>query len=73
MAKANKLPIEIPADLIDERVIDIPVAAEVAGISYWSMWHLIKRGEGPPIVQLCGRKRGVRVKDLKNWIAQPRA
>jgi len=49
------------------------VAAEVAGISYWSMWHLIKRGEGPPIVQLCGRKRGVRVKDLKNWIAQPRA
>jgi predicted DNA-binding transcriptional regulator AlpA len=72
-SKANKLPIEIPADLIELRVISVPMAAQIADISEWSMYDLIKRGAGPAIVRLCGRKIGIRVKDLKTWIAQPRA
>jgi predicted DNA-binding transcriptional regulator AlpA len=68
MAKANKLPVEIPADLIEERVIGIPVAAQIADLSEWSMYDLIKRGKGPPAVRLCGRKIGIRIKDLKAWI-----
>jgi predicted DNA-binding transcriptional regulator AlpA len=69
--KANKL--SIPADLIEERVIGIPVAAQIVDLSAWTLYDLIKRGNGPPTVHLCGRKIGIRVKDLKNWIAQPRA
>jgi predicted DNA-binding transcriptional regulator AlpA len=65
----KKQRLEIPDYLLEERVLDIPVAAEVAGLSYWSMWHAIKAGKGPPVVRLCGRKQGVRVKDLKAWIA----
>jgi hypothetical protein len=73
MAKANKLPIQIPADLIEERVISVPVAAHVADLYEWVLYDLIKRGAGPPTVRLCGRKIGIRVKDLKAWIVQPRA
>jgi predicted DNA-binding transcriptional regulator AlpA len=72
-AKANKLPIQIPDYLIEERVIGISVAAQIADLSEWTLYDLIKRGAGPPIVRLCGRKIGIRVKDLKNWIAQSRA
>ena len=71
--KAKKLPVEIPADLIEERVIGIPVAARIADLHEWTLYHLIKHDKGPPTVRLCGRKIGIRVKDLKNWIAQPRA
>jgi len=71
MAKANKLP--IPADLIEERVIGIPVAAQIVDLSEWTLYNLIKKRKGPPTVRLCGRKIGIRVKDLKSWIAQPRA
>ena len=72
-AKANKLPIQIPDYLIEERVIGISVAAQIADLSEWTLYDLIKRGRGPPTVRLCGRKIGIRVKDLKNWIAQSRA
>jgi predicted DNA-binding transcriptional regulator AlpA len=32
------------------------------------MYDIIKRGKGPPTVRLCGRKIGIRIKDLKAWI-----
>jgi predicted DNA-binding transcriptional regulator AlpA len=73
MAKANKLPIEIPKDLIEERVIGVPMAAQIADLSAWTLYDIIKKGYGPPTVHLCGRKIGIRVKDLKSWIAHPRA
>jgi predicted DNA-binding transcriptional regulator AlpA len=69
MPEVKKSRLEIPADLIEERVINIPVAAQISNISPWSMYDLIKRGKGPPVVRLCGRKIGVRIKDLKSWIA----
>jgi predicted DNA-binding transcriptional regulator AlpA len=65
----NKPPVEIPAYLADERVVSIQVAAEVADLSEWTMYDLVKRGRGPPIVRYSGRRIGVRVKDLKAWIA----
>jgi predicted DNA-binding transcriptional regulator AlpA len=60
---------EIPDYLIEERVIGIPVAAQIADLSAWSMYDIIKRGKGPPTVRLNGRKIGIRIKDLKSWIA----
>jgi predicted DNA-binding transcriptional regulator AlpA len=68
MPKANKLPVEIPADLIEERVIGVSVAAQIADLSEWTLYDLLKRGEGPPAVRLSRRKIGVRVRDLKAWI-----
>jgi hypothetical protein len=60
MAKTNKFPVELPAGLIEERVIGISVAAQIADLSEWTMYDIIKRGKGPPTVRLCGRKIGIR-------------
>jgi predicted DNA-binding transcriptional regulator AlpA len=59
---------EIPDYLIEERVIGIPMAAQIADLNEWTLYDLIKRGRGPPTVRLCGRKIGIRIKDLKAWI-----
>ena len=56
----NKAAVEIPADLIEERVISVQVAAQIADLSEWTMYDIIKRGNGPPTVHLCGRKIGIR-------------
>jgi predicted DNA-binding transcriptional regulator AlpA len=64
----RKRPPDIPDYLLEERVIGVPVAAQIVDLSEWTLYDLIKRGRGPPTVRLCGRKIGIRIKDLKVWI-----
>ena len=45
MAKANKLP--IPADLIEERVIGIPVAAQIVDLSEWTLYKFDPETQRP--------------------------
>jgi hypothetical protein len=53
----------------DDAIIGTELAARVCNISQWSMQQLIKTGRGPRAVRLTARKLGIRVRDLKDWIA----
>jgi predicted DNA-binding transcriptional regulator AlpA len=54
----------------DECVISEREAAQACGFSVVTLRRLISRGEGPPVVRLSERRRGIRIVDLKNWIAR---
>ncbi|MEJ5234119.1 MAG: hypothetical protein WHV64_18110 [Geminicoccaceae bacterium] len=55
--------------LADVQVIDTVTAAQVAGCSLVTFRRLIARGEGPPVVRISPRRIGVRIGDLRAWLA----
>ena len=73
MTKANQVPAPITVMPHDDCVIGIKLAAQITDMSEWSMGQLIRAGKGPRTVRLCGRKVGIKVADLKNWIASKAA
>jgi hypothetical protein len=57
---------ELPAfDLL--RVYSIEEWAALSGISKRSCEELLATGEGPPLVRLTPKRRGIRAIDLANW------
>jgi len=53
----------------DECLIGTELAARICDMSAWTLRQRIARGDGPRVVRLSGSKIGIRVRDLKDWIA----
>jgi hypothetical protein len=51
----------------DLRVLTEAQAAEVCGISVWTLKRRIKDGTGPVITQISDRRIGITVGNLRNW------
>src|SRR5258707_909005 len=51
----------------DLRVLTIPQAAEISGMSKWTLERLIKAGKGPIITQISDRRKGITVGNLRRW------
>ena len=54
----------------DEHVVTLNEAAHVAGISLCTLRRRLADGSGPRVVRLSERRVGIRVRDLKQWIAE---
>jgi predicted DNA-binding transcriptional regulator AlpA len=50
------------------RVRPLAERAEQAGVSKWTLWRLIRAGEGPVITQLSARCRGIRDDHWQQWL-----
>jgi hypothetical protein len=68
MTKANPHP-PITVMPHDDCIIGTKLAAQITDLSEWSLGQAIRAGRGPRTVRLCGRKIGIKVADLKAWIA----
>ncbi|MGB8632622.1 MAG: hypothetical protein WCD69_25150 [Xanthobacteraceae bacterium] len=53
----------------DDYVISTAFAAKVAGMSPYTLSVKLRTGKGPPFVRFSAKKFGIRVSDLKAWIA----
>ena len=53
----------------DDSLISTGLAARICDMSAWTLRQCIARGDGPCVVRLSGSKIGIRVRDLKAWIA----
>lgn len=60
--------LSIPANLDDERVINLSTFSAMAGLSIATTRRLIKAGQGPRLVRMSARRVGVRVGDARRWI-----
>src|SRR5262249_44904808 len=58
---------ELERAVDDHRLLSIPQAAKVCGISVWTLRRLIKAGKGPRITQISDRRIGITVGNLRNW------
>src|SRR5580693_6826103 len=54
------------------KVLNYDVAAEQSGVVRRTFERLISRGEGPPIVEISPRRRGVIDVDLEAWLLKRR-
>ncbi len=54
------------------RVLSYDEAAERAGIVRRSLERLIANGEGPSIIHVSARRRGILEADLENWLLSRR-
>jgi predicted DNA-binding transcriptional regulator AlpA len=52
-----------------DRVLSLRQWCEVNGFSKATGWRMIKRGEGPPVLQLSPRRIGIRESDNARWQA----
>jgi predicted DNA-binding transcriptional regulator AlpA len=52
----------------DLRVVDEPTAILIAGLSPRTWDRLRSRGEAPPMTKLSERRRGYRLRDLREWL-----
>jgi excisionase family DNA binding protein len=50
-------------------LVDIKAAAELLGVSDRTVWSLIQRGEGPPLIRL-GRSVRFSVESLREWVSR---
>jgi predicted DNA-binding protein (UPF0251 family) len=51
----------------DLRVLTISQAAEIIGISVWTLQRLIKAGKGPIITRISDRRRGINIGNIRRW------
>ncbi|MFY9771167.1 MAG: hypothetical protein WBG18_26115 [Xanthobacteraceae bacterium] len=65
MAKA---PAEIPAIMLEDRVVRIGDAASTIGVCPETLRRYIVRGVGPRVTRLSERKVGIRIRDLRAWL-----
>lgn len=61
-------PSNLPPEIVQNRVLNYREAAAFLGISPATFERLIYGGDGPPLVVLSERRRGVRLRDLIDWI-----
>ncbi len=54
------------------RVISISEAANRAGIVRRSLERLLAKGEGPPLVHISERRRGIIESDFESWVISRR-
>ena len=54
------------------RVLKYSEAAKRAGIARRSLERLVAKGEGPSIVHVSARRRGILEADLENWLLSRR-
>lgn len=54
-------------DKLDRRVLTLPQWAERTGLSVSTARRIINRGDGPPVIDVSTRRRGVRVCDDYDW------
>jgi predicted DNA-binding transcriptional regulator AlpA len=59
----------LAAELGAERVVSIQDWAHLAGISHRTARRMIVEGDGPPVLKLSERLRGIRVSDHNAWLA----
>jgi predicted DNA-binding transcriptional regulator AlpA len=60
-------------DFDDLRVVPLPLAIKIVGISGRTWERMEARGETPPKTQLSPHRIGYRVSDLKEWLDARRA
>jgi predicted DNA-binding transcriptional regulator AlpA len=53
---------------VEDRVMTIPEVAAAANLSIATLRRRIAAGEGPRIVRLSMRRRGVRLGDYRRWL-----
>jgi hypothetical protein len=52
----------------DLRVVDEPTAIMIVGVCPRTWDTLRRRGEAPPMTKLSERRRGYRLRDLREWL-----
>jgi predicted DNA-binding transcriptional regulator AlpA len=55
-----------------DEILDLTEAARRAGLGRRSLERLIASGEGPPVLHLTGKKRGVLASDIQEWVLSRR-
>jgi hypothetical protein len=60
--------IQLPDDLLDDRVLTLRQIAAAASLHPRTLRRLIAKGNGPTITRVSDRKRGVRVRHLREWL-----
>ena len=51
-----------------DRILSKPEAAKAIGVSDATFERVVRRGEGPPVIQLSPRRQGIRESDLNKWL-----
>ena len=54
---------------MNDRIIKKPELIKRVGMSYPTIWRMVKDHKFPPPVQLGGRRIGWRESDINKWIA----
>jgi predicted DNA-binding transcriptional regulator AlpA len=49
------------------KILSIGEATTALGVSGPTFWRMMKSGDGPPIIQLSARRKGVIESDLLAW------
>lgn len=55
-------------DIEQNRVLTLPYAAEMLGMSARTLRRQSETGQGPKIIRLSERRIGIRIKDLREWM-----
>jgi predicted DNA-binding transcriptional regulator AlpA len=57
-------------ELNPDKVLSLRELDQLLGTSPATRKRIFAAGEGPPIIQLSARRRGVRVRDYQTWLNQ---
>jgi hypothetical protein len=59
--------LELPLSLEDLKVLTLKEIAALEGTCVPTLRRQIAAGDGPPLIQLSARRRGIRVGDYRAW------